>query len=705
MGVFSVQGATGYRNIDGLLAGSKWTGTISFSFPDSSSDYGNAANYPRPSFVENMSAVDALQKQAALNAFNLISSFTNATFINNGSNPADIQISKTAGSLLSTGLAFIPSADPSGSGGDVWFGAAMNSAPALPGTYGYMGVLHEIGHALGLKDPHLAEGPAGLRLSSGIDALEFSVMSYRSFQNSPLSGYTNGPIDFPTTFMIADIRALQELYGANYNTQSGDTVYSWNPSTGAMSINGVSQGAPAGNRVFMTVWDGGGTDTYDLSAYSGGMWVDLRPGWMSTISKEQLARFSGNEYGYVQGNVYNASMVFGDTRSLIENAIGGSGADWMVGNQAANRLNGGAGFDTLVGFEGADTLIGGAGSDTYILSDLSDQVVEDANGGLDTVQIVFASSAGSYTLGANVEMGVLGDWAFNLRLGKPPATPEGSETGNDVKVFTLNGNALSNRLTGDSAANILNGGEGADTLEGGGGADTLSGGAGDDVYIVANALALILESSGQGTDTIILEATAGADPGKPLSYALPSWIENGSVGGRFATGTGTSNLVGNDLANRLNGNRDSNLLHGGSGADTLFGEGGADTLSGGAGADRLNGGDGNDVFLFDVQPLGSSAGADTILDFQVGSDKIYISRSAFVGLSQFGDGALSGSLFWSGANATAARDSDDRFAYNTTTGILYYDSDGVGGAAAVAIATFTGSARLTLSAADFVLVA
>ena len=73
--------------------------------------------------------------------------------------------------------------------------------------------------------------------------------------------------------MMYDIAALQPIYGANFSTNTGNSVYTWNPSTGEMSINGVGQGAPAwrANRVFLTIWDGGGNDTYDLSNYSGGV--------------------------------------------------------------------------------------------------------------------------------------------------------------------------------------------------------------------------------------------------------------------------------------------------------------------------------------------------------------------------------------------------------------------------------------------------
>jgi len=700
------QPASGLRNVDALLSGSKWSGTISFSFPDAASDYSAAVAYPKDGFVKALRPVSALQQQAALNAVDLIASYTNAQFVNKGADTADIRIAQTADTALGTGLAYVPNSDASGSGGDVWLGPSLSARPALPGTYAYMGVLHELGHAVGLKDAHIPNGPASAVLPTGLDALEYSIMSYRSYLGAPLTSYTNGPVDFPTTFMIADIRSMQEMYGANYSTRSGDTVYAWNPATGTMSINGVAQTAPAGNRVFMTVWDGGGTDTYDLSAYTGAMWVDLRPGRMSEISKDQLARFGSDKFGtvYAQGNVYNAMLVRGDTRPMIENVIGGAGADWLIGNQGANLLQGGSGADTLVGLQGSDTLMGGAGGDTYLLSDWDDQFIEEADGGIDTVVVTIAEQGGSYTLGAQIENGTLDDWPGNLRLGPAPGAgsqPALASPGASA-VFTLTGNALANRLLGDAAANILIGGEGADSLIGAGGADTLRGGEGDDVYFISDTLATVVELQGQGTDSVTLQITSPLGAPVSASYTLASWVENGTVGMGKTSEPGKIDLIGNALANQLSGNSGPNLLMGGDGADTLRGEAGADTLVGGAGADWLTGGDGADVFVFDTLPAGAR---DVITDFSAGTDKLSFSRAAWAGLAGAAVGSQSGAWFWAGAGATSARDADDRLVYDTTTGTLYYDADGQGGVAAVAVVTLSSfsSSKPGLSAADFIL--
>ena len=175
---------------------------------------------------------------------------------------------------------------------------------------------------------------------------------------APLTGYANEAYGYAQTYMANDILALQTLYGANFSTQSGNTVYSWNPATGQEFINGVGQPAPGGgaggsaNRVFMTVWDGGGNDTYDLSNYSTAVSINLNPGASSITSTTQLAYLGSGHYA--QGNVFNAYLYNNDARSYIDNAIGGAGNDTLVGNPIGNTLAGGAGNDRITGGGGND---------------------------------------------------------------------------------------------------------------------------------------------------------------------------------------------------------------------------------------------------------------------------------------------------------------------------------------------------------------
>ena len=90
----------------------------------------------------------------------------------------------------------------------------------------------------------------------------------------------------------------------------------------------------------MTVWDGGGEDTYDFSAYTTNLTVDLGPGAWTTTSSAQLGDLGGYFYRQrVRPREHRQRLSLrGNTASLIENAIGGSGNDAIIGNQADNGL-------------------------------------------------------------------------------------------------------------------------------------------------------------------------------------------------------------------------------------------------------------------------------------------------------------------------------------------------------------------------------
>ncbi len=360
--------ATNNAEIDGLLAGVKWSGAISYSFPDASSDYAVGYGSGEPTATGFSQAPG--QMQAAINyAVSLILGYTNATIQYAGTNGADLMIAQSS-AANPTSYAYYPGNYVEG--GDVWFGTAYNYSLAALGNYYFTTALHELGHALGLKHSQETGGVANVAVPTAHDDLEYTLMSYRSYVGGPLTGYTNEAYGYPQTYMANDILALQTMYGANYTTHSENTVYTWNPTTGQESINGVAQLAPGGgaggsaNRVFETIWDGGGVDTYDLSNYTTNLTLNLNPGAASLLSSAQLA-YLGNG-NYASGNVYNAYLYNGDARSYIDNAYGGTGNDTMIGNAVANVLRGGGGNDTITGGGGNDTIDGGPGTDTAVYS-------------------------------------------------------------------------------------------------------------------------------------------------------------------------------------------------------------------------------------------------------------------------------------------------------------------------------------------------
>jgi len=397
---------SGNQDIDGLLTGVKWAaGTISYSSPDAAGDY--LPGYVSDQDGDGLSAQDEgfsmlrpqqmVAAQSALDgpyphqaggpyAFS-VEGFTNLGFQDAGSGTGEATIHLANTSDARTAYTFYPNA--SDSGGDVWLGPS--GASPVAGNYDWFTVLHELGHSLGLKHGH--EGAFFGALPGDVDSMEFSVMTYKSYVDaSPYAGYTNGAWDYAQTYMMLDVAALQYMYGADYTINAGDTVYRWSPASGQTIIDGLVGIDPGGNRTFATIWDGGGTDTYDLSAYTTGVNVDLHPGGYSTFSSDQLAQL-GNDHA-ARGNIFNALAWDGDSRSFIENAIGGSGDDTLAGNAVDNALSGGAGNDTLIGDDGndrlnggsgADRLYGGAGNDTLVY-DASDSRV-DGGSGIDTLVV------------------------------------------------------------------------------------------------------------------------------------------------------------------------------------------------------------------------------------------------------------------------------------------------------------------------------
>ncbi|MEP1143692.1 MAG: Ig-like domain-containing protein [Henriciella sp.] len=425
--------------LDGLLRGIAWADTtLYYSFPVSGDEYGYTDQ------PESFSPISLAQMEVAQFALDAdLGSPASAGFSVEGFTNLNVEFSDDPN--VAAHLRFGESDSPDtaeayypgtyAQAGDVWFGTTFNYRDAELGAYSGWTVLHEIGHALGLKHPHEAEYgfPA---LPEEYDALEMSAMSYRSFfGRDPDAGLTNQFGNLGQSFMLLDIAALQELYGANYSINSDDTVYSWLPGNGDTLVNGeigIDQ-VDSVNKIFATIWDGGGIDTYDLSAYETDLTINLMPGASSVFSTAQIANLGlGNS---AAGNIYNALLHNDDTRSLIENAIGGSGNDTLIGNQAINMLDGGDGFDT---------------------ADYSDQ----------SYHALTQQDDGSF-LG---DFGSLGDTLLNIErivgaLGTDIITIASSSDGfinnNDVHLELQSGNDTLTVLGGDVMASL---GSGADSL-------------------------------------------------------------------------------------------------------------------------------------------------------------------------------------------------------------------------------------------------
>ena len=171
----------------------------------------------------------------------------------------------------------------------------------------------------------------------------------------------------------------------------------------------------------------------------------------------------------LSANVETATLTAAADVQLVGNAqnntLNGNAQDnWLEGGAGNDTLNGYAGDDVLIGGAGTDRLVGGAGNDVYLVNSASDVVVELANEGSNDLLAVDGDAvAGTYTLSANVENGIV--FPFS------------------TTAINLTGNGLANVLIGNAGVNVLNGGAGDDFLSGAEGNDKLTGGLGADAFV------------------------------------------------------------------------------------------------------------------------------------------------------------------------------------------------------------------------------
>lgn len=220
-------------------------------------------------------------------------------------------------------------------------------------------ILHEIGHALGLGHQGQYNGSASYNSNAiyELDSWQATMMSYFSqSENSAISA----SYEFLQTPMAVDWIALDNIYGQyGYgisNAFRGDTVYGFNTNISADESRIWNEFANYANRTASTIVDGDGIDTLDVSGYSANQKIDL------TV---QTAGQTSQNTSDIGGRVGNLTLAVG---TVIENAVGGSGNDEIIGNEADNVLEGGAGNDRLVGLQGDDMFFGDAGVDTAVFT-------------------------------------------------------------------------------------------------------------------------------------------------------------------------------------------------------------------------------------------------------------------------------------------------------------------------------------------------
>ncbi len=475
-----------------------------------------------------------------------------------------------------------------------------------PGSAGYFLILHELGHALGLKHPHDDGGTnhptfAQAGIPAYLDDDWATVMSYQDDYNWNLTAWD------PATPMVLDVRALQYLYGANPQTNAGDTTH-----------------LLLANAQYQTIWDAGGHDIVDASGSGFGWTISFAAGgdtvggalrsdelalssptslyWLmgameDVVGSEQGDNISGNSLGnYLSGNDGNDSISGGGGSDSME---GGAGNDTLDGGVGADSLTGGAGNDTLRGADNADTLLGGDGDDSLAGGKGQDSV----NGG-DGNDTLSGGVGNDVLIGGNgtdrVDYSLATDAVtVNLNIAGVAQLVSALQSSDTLSgIEQVVGGNLGDTLTGDLNANLLMGLLGNDTLMGNEGFDTLDGGDGNDL------------------------------------------------------------LAGGNNADSLLGGLGNDTLGGGKGVDTLDGGEGNDLLNGTLGADLLTGGNGADTFFFNSILGGGNI--DTITDFVSGVDVVQLSAAIFGAFNtQIGQAiGTSANLSYDDATGVLAYDAD-----------------------------------------------
>lgn len=508
-------------------------------------------------------------------------------------------------------FAFAPnSGSTSTANGDSRSGVELNISRAWLDTngtsidsYSFQTYLHEIGHALGLGHQGQYNGIGNYASDATFanDSWQISVMSYFSQTENTT---TNATFGYAATLMIADILAIQNLYGAPVGgATAGDSIHGLNSNLGTYqdllfaalasdTTNAIYTGAP----VALTIFDESGTDTVDVSFADFGDRIDLNDETFSDVA----------------GGIGNLAIARG---TVLENLITGNGDDVIFTNGADNDIRTGGGNDTIFASGGSDTLNGGAGSDRLIFEFSFDQIIS----GDVTGSQAFLSGNGVTFTTISVESFEFSDQVFTLSqlsnaLPTFPGIVFNGTSGDDRDVEGTAGDDTISGLGGNDSIfaydgrDIINAGSGFDTVYGGNSNDAISGSAGFDLLFGEGGNDTL--SGNNGNDTL-----SGGSENDMLNGGLGNDSLDGDAGDdtliglsgsdTLNGGTGNDVLNGNNGFDLLNGGDNNDLLDGGLANDTLNGDAGADTLNGNSGADELNGGNGNDV-------LNGNSGSDLL---------------------------------------------------------------------------------------------
>jgi serralysin len=504
--------------------------------------------------------------------------------------------------------------------GDVWVNFTSNQiqfSSTNPGSTAYFVLLHEFGHALGLKHPHDSGGTGRPTFASmGYSAADTQLLTIMSYNETTsiaawLSAFgLPSSIGYPSSLMPLDVVALQSIYGPNTITRSGNTTY--------QLFN---------DDLIETFWDAGGKDMLSAAASAFGWSVDI--GLTDSTSGTLLGVATPRSWNSTTGKFYfNIEEVEGSNFDdlLYGNELGNdisglSGADSLFGRVGDDTLDGGSGNDTLDGGIGDDVLAGGAGDDTASFTALRNEAALSISGsslvvsgpdgrdsmtGIET--LAFAGGVRlSIVAGTSASDSLTGTLKNETFVGGPGNDSIVGGDGTDSAEFSgVVGSYTIGALAAQSLL-VVDGPDGHDILRS---IETLSFSSGTSV----SASALFASASGLGASTgaqavrpVTTVTTGGSTTyevarpfsGTPIAGIHIDYEFLGASSGEVAIGTDS-----NDFFNLLGGD------------DAAAGGAGNDILDGGIGSNFLNGNSGIDTFFLDGR--GGTVTWSTITDWQAG---------------------------------------------------------------------------------------
>ena len=297
---------------------------------------------------------------------------------------------------------------------------------------------------------------------------------------------------------------------------------------------------------------------------------------------------------------------------------------------------GGSGNQTQIDIlNGANVIITGG---EFVDSGSGTKVV--VNDGTGTVR--FNGSEFVHASGGTLKAGSSSVLGLDLNLVRSVSATGFYSTNGEILLGTGSGGGgdpVDKVMTGTSGNDVLapatnddwtvSGLGGADSITTLGGSDSVTGGSGDDKILTGGGDdTLRFSGSGNGFDTI--DGGAGSD--RMVATANGTVIGIRGITGIEAissNGFSSVSIKGSSASDLLDFSNVSlsgiGSINGGSGNDTISGSGSADVIAGGAGADILRGNGGSDRFDFNKASESPVAGADRILDFQLGLDRVDLS--------------------------------------------------------------------------------